>query len=95
MIIVVTYDENGGWWDHQSPPTGDMVGPGNRIPAIVISPYAKKGFVDHTQYDTGSIQRLLNKRFGLAPLPGITARDTALSSSGAQPMGDLTNTLSF
>jgi acid phosphatase len=93
MVIIVTYDENGGWWDHVAPPHGDMVGPGTRIPAIVISPYAKRGFVDHTQYDTGSIQRLLNKRFGLAPLPGIIARDNALATSGAERMGDLTNAL--
>jgi len=94
-VIVVTYDENGGWWDHQAPPFADLLGPGNRIPAIVISPFAKTGFVDHTQYDTGSIQRFLNKRFGLTPLPGITARDNALSNSGADPMGDMTNALHF
>src|SRR5262249_5547202 len=93
MVISVTYDANGGWWDHVSPPNGDLVGPGTRIPAIVISPYAKKGFVDHTQYDTGSIQRLLTKRFGLVPLPGVTARDNALIANGGEPMGDLTNTL--
>jgi acid phosphatase len=95
MVIIVTYDENGGWWDHVAPPRGDMVGPGTRVPAIVISPYAKRGFVDHTQYDTGSIQRLLNKRFELVPLPGIVARDTALAASGSDPMGDLTNALQF
>jgi acid phosphatase len=95
MVIIVTYDENGGWWDHVGPPRGDLLGPGIRIPAIVISPFAKRGFVDHTQYDTGSIQRLLNKRFGLVPLPGIIARDNALATSGAAPMGDLTNALDF
>jgi acid phosphatase len=95
MIIVITYDENGGAWDHVAPPTGDQIGPGTRIPAIVISPYAKKGFVDHTQYDTGSIQRLLDKRFGLTPLPGIAARDAALTAAGGKAMGDLTNALSF
>ena len=91
----MTYDENGGWWDHVAPPNGDLVGPGTRIPAIVISPYAKRGFVDHTQYDTASIQRLLTRRFGLVSLPGVIARDNALSQSGAAPMGDLTNTLQF
>ncbi len=95
MIIVITYDENGGWWDHVAPPAGDKLGPGTRIPAIIVSPYAKKGFVDHTQYDTGSILRLIAKRFGLTPLPGIMARDQALSAHGAPAMGDLTNALSF
>src|SRR5215470_12327263 len=75
MVIVVTYDENGGWWDHAAPPVGDLLGPGSRIPAIIISPFAKTSFVDHTPYDTGSVQRFLNKRFGLNPLPGIVARD--------------------
>ncbi len=48
MVVVVTYDENGGFWDHVAPPKGDRWGPGSRIPALNISPYAKKGFVDHT-----------------------------------------------
>ncbi|HEX7914393.1 acid phosphatase [Rudaea sp.] len=93
MVVVVTYDENGGWWDHAAPPKGDRWGPGNRIPAIVISPYAKRGFVDNTQYDTGSIQRLINHRFGLKPLPGIEQRDAALKASGVAPMGDVTQAL--
>jgi acid phosphatase len=93
MIVVVTYDENGGFWDHVAPPKGDRWGPGTRIPALVISPYAKKGFVDHTQYDTTSILRLITKRFSLPQLPGLVSRDSALTSNGGQPMGDLTNAL--
>ncbi len=95
MLIVVTYDENGGWWDHVAPPVGDLMGPGTRIPAIIVSPFAKKGFVDHTQYDTGSIQRFIDLRFGIAPLPGITSRDAALVAGGGVAMGDLTNALDF
>ena len=53
--IVITYDEFGGRWDHVAPPKGDAWGPGNRVPAIIISPYAKKGYVDHTGYETVSI----------------------------------------
>jgi acid phosphatase len=93
MVIVVTYDEYGGQWDHVAPPKGDLVGPGTRIPAIIISPYAKAGRVDHTQYDTGSILRLIARRFGLAQLPGIAARDAALVANGGKPMGDLTHAL--
>ena len=93
MVIVITYDEFGGVWDHASPPKGDLIGPGTRIPAIIISPIAKGGTVDHTQYDTASILRLITRRFGLAALPGITARDAALVAAGGQPMGDLTNAL--
>lgn len=93
MVVIVTYDENGGWWDHVAPPKGDRWGPGLRIPAIIVSPFAKRGYVDHSQYDTGSIQRLINRRFGLQPLPGIVERDEALRAHGEAAMGDLVNAL--
>ena len=93
MVIVVTYDENGGAWDHVAPPKGDLIGPGTRIPTIIVSPLAKAGTVDHTQYDTASILRLLTRRFALPVLPGLAARDAALKANGAPPMGDLTNSL--
>jgi acid phosphatase len=95
MVIVITYDEFGGAWDHVAPPKGDLLGPGARIPALVISPFAKMGTVDHTPYDTGSIQRLLTRRFGLEPLPGVVARDQALAAHAQAPMGDLTNALAL
>jgi acid phosphatase len=93
MIIVITYDEFGGAWDHVPPPQGDLLGPGTRIPALIVSPFARRGTVDHTQYDTASILRLITRRFGLEELPGITQRDRALAAHGAPPMGDLTNAL--
>lgn len=93
MMIVITYDENGGIWDHVAPPKADAFGPGSRIPAIVISPMAKRGFVDHTQYDTTSILRLITRRYKLPVLAGIKTRDAALAAHGEAPMGDLTNTL--
>ncbi len=95
MLIVITYDENGGIWDHVAPPKGDIFGPGTRIPAIIISPYAKKGFVDHTQYDTTSILRFITRRWQLPVLPGIIYRDASLLAHGNPPMGDLTNALDF
>ncbi|GAA4801251.1 acid phosphatase [Olivibacter ginsenosidimutans] len=67
-LVIVTYDENGGFWDHVAPPVVDKWGPGSRIPAIIISPFAKKGFVDHTQYETVSILAFIEKRWGLKPL---------------------------
>ena len=93
MVIVITYDEYGGAWDHVAPPKGDLLGPGARIPAIVISPFARMGTVDHTQYDTASILRLFTRRFDLAILPGIAARDRALEEHAEAPMGDLTTAL--
>jgi acid phosphatase len=95
MVIVITYDEFGGAWDHVAPPKGDLLGPGARIPALVISPFAKMGTVDHTPYDTGSIQRLLTRRFGLDALPGVVARDQALAAHSQAPMGDLTAALAL
>jgi acid phosphatase len=66
--IIVTYDENGGFWDHVPPPAGDAWGPGTRVPAIVISPFAKKAYVDSTVYETSSITALIEHRWGLAAL---------------------------
>jgi len=67
-VIILTYDENGGFWDHVAPPVIDKWGPGSRIPAIIISPFAKKGYVDHTQYETVSILAFIEKRWKLKPL---------------------------
>jgi phospholipase C len=72
--IVVTYDENGGFWDHVAPPVVDRWGPGTRIPTLVISPRARRHFVDHESYDTTSIMATIERRYGLAPLG---ARDAA------------------
>ena len=71
MAIIVTYDENGGYWDHVAPPKGDRWGPGTRIPTIIISPYVKTGFVDHTYNDTTSILKFVTRRFHLVPLSGL------------------------
>jgi phospholipase C len=68
-VIIVTYDENGGFWDHVAPPVIDKKwGPGTRIPGIIISPFAKRGFIDHTQYETLSILSLIEKRWKLKSL---------------------------
>ena len=84
MAVIVTYDENGGFWDHVPPPSspgwGDRWGPGTRIPALLISPFAKRGYVDKTPYDTTSVIKFITRRFELEPLPGVRAN-----------MGDLTN----
>ena len=82
MLVIVTYDENGGFWDHVPPPAGDRWGPATRIPAIIISPFARRGYVDKTSYDTTSIIKLITKRYGLEPLPGVRAK-----------AGDLTHAL--
>ena len=68
-------------------------GPGTRLPALVVSPFARKGTVDHTVYDTGSILRLITRVFGLEKLDGLKQRDDAMCARGQQPMGDMTNAL--
>jgi acid phosphatase len=83
-IVIVTFDENGGFWDHVPPPVIDRWGPGTRVPTVIISPFAKKGFIDHTTYDTTAILKLIEKRFGL---PALTDRD--------KKSKDLTNAFNF
>src|SRR6059036_2849010 len=83
-MVVVTYDEFGGQWDHVAPPgqggtagPHDLWGPGTRIPALILSPRIKGDFVvDHTQYDTTSILATIERRFGLASL---SSRDAAVN----------------
>jgi acid phosphatase len=94
MLVIVTYDENGGFYDHAAPPKGDKWGPGTRVPAIIISPYVKKG-VDHTQYDSASILRAITHRFNLPVLDGLNTRDKALAANGAKPMGDFSGALAL
>jgi acid phosphatase len=86
-VIIITYDENGGRWDHVAPPVRrDGWGVGVRVPGIVISPFARSGFIDNTEYETVSILKLIEHRFNLAPL---TSRD-------ADPtINDLTEALHF
>ncbi|PPL00231.1 alkaline phosphatase family protein [Parapedobacter indicus] len=67
-LVILTYDEFGGFFDHVVPPVIDRWGPGSRIPAIIIGPFAKKGHVDHTQYETVSILSFIEHRWGIKPL---------------------------
>ncbi|MGZ5597062.1 MAG: acid phosphatase [Usitatibacter sp.] len=89
MVVIVTYDENGGYWDHVPPPSGpgwgDRWGPASRVPTIIVSPFARRGFVDHTPYDTTSILKLITRRFSLEPLPGV--RSKAGDLTGALDLG--------
>jgi phospholipase C len=93
MVVIITYDENGGFWDHVAPPKGDRWGPGTRVPALIVSPFAKQGLVDHTLYDTTSILSLITKRFALPTLQGLARRNAAVAANGGRPLGDLTNAL--
>ncbi|MDQ3880413.1 MAG: alkaline phosphatase family protein [Chloroflexota bacterium] len=78
-VFIITYDDWGGWFDHVVPPRVDADGYGLRVPAIVISPYARSGSVDSTTYDHTSILRFIEDNWSLQPL---TARDATANSIG-------------
>jgi phospholipase C len=81
-LVVVTYDEFGGQWDHVSPPgkgsstrgVYDAMGPGTRIPALILSASMHRSGVDHTVYDTTSILATIEHGLGLRPLSSRDAR---------------------
>jgi phospholipase C len=86
-VIIITYDENGGRWDHVPPPVrADGWGVGVRVPTIIVSPFVHKGAVDNHEYETVSILKLIERRFHLAPLaardadPKISDLTTVLES---------------
>ena len=72
--VLITYDEGGGFWDHVAPPRPDAYGCGTRIPALLVSPWARRGYVDHRIADTTSVLAFIETRFGLKPLQTRDAR---------------------
>jgi len=70
--IFITWDDYGGWYDHVPPPQVDKLGYGFRVPSLIISPYARHGFIDHTQADHTSILKFIETLFGF---PSVTTRD--------------------
>ncbi len=71
-VIFLTWDDYGGFYDHVEPPVVDAFGYGPRVPMIVISPYAKPGYIAHTTYDLTSVLKFIEERWGMGHL---TARD--------------------
>lgn len=69
--ILITYDEAGGFFDHIAPQQLDAYGPGIRVPMIIVSPYAKKGYVDTTFSDHSSVLKFIEYVFGLPTLASI------------------------
>ncbi len=84
VVTFVTWDDYGGWYDHVVPPQIDQYGYGFRVPSLVISPYARKGFVDSQTNDHTSILKFIETRFGLSPL---SSRDASA--------GDMTESFDF
>ncbi len=77
--ILVTWDDWGGWYDHVAPPQLDAMGLGFRVPLLVISPYAKHGYVSHVRHEFGSILHFTESVFGLPTLGTTDARADDLS----------------
>lgn len=77
--IFVLWDDWGGWYDHIAPPKVDAMGLGFRVPLIVVSPYAKHGYVSHVQHEFGSVLRFVEKMYGLAHLAASDTRADDLS----------------
>jgi phospholipase C len=86
--FLLGYDDWGGWYDHVRPPRVDSFGYGFRVPALLISPYARHGRVDHTTLDFTSGLKFIEENWGLAPLTTRDAKAKSLTSAfdfGAPP----------
>jgi phospholipase C len=67
-VFILTYREPGGWYDHVKPPRINNKEYGFRVPALIISPFAKNGYVDSTIYDVTSILKFIEYNYDIAPL---------------------------
>ena len=79
--IVVLWDDWGGWYDHVTPPQLDYLGLSFRVPMLIISPYAKKGYVDHTQFEFGSVVKFTENVFSLPSLGYTDQRANGLTDA--------------
>jgi phospholipase C len=82
------YDDWGGWFDHVPPPRPDSHGYGFRVPALLLSPYAKRGVVDHSILDFTSMLRFIEDNWSLEPLARRDARAHSIAAAfdfGAKP----------
>jgi phospholipase C len=93
-VIFIAWDDAGGWYDPVPPPQVDQYGLGFRVPLICVSPFAKKGVVDHTVSEIASTAHFIEDRFGLPTLTAADARandlsdclDTSQSPRAFQPL---------
>ncbi|MBV8846473.1 MAG: hypothetical protein JO307_27015 [Bryobacterales bacterium] len=83
--IIVLWDDWGGWYDNAKPPQLDYRGLGFRVPCLIISPYAKRGYVDSTQYEFASILKFIEKVYRLGSIgpPSQGYTDQRAASLGA------------
>ena len=102
--ILITTDEGGGYYDSGYIQPIDFFGDGTRIPMIAVSPYAKRGYVDHTYYDHASVLKFIERNWDLAPLSPrsrdnlpnpIAGRHNPYQPVNAPAIGDLMNLFDF
>jgi phospholipase C len=79
--FLLTYDDWGGWYDHVPPPQVDKYGYGLRVPAILVSPYAKRGHIDSTVLDFTSIPKFIEENWNLKPLAVRDAKANSFMSA--------------
>ncbi len=75
--FLLLYDDWGGWYDHVKPPQVDNFGYGLRIPALLVSPYARKGFIDNTQLDFTSVLKFIEQNWNV---PTLASRDATANN---------------
>ncbi len=76
--IFLVWDDFGGFYDQVPPPNVDQYGLGPRVPMIIISPYARSGYISHTQYEFSSVLKFIEDRYNL---PSLTERDAAANDT--------------
>jgi phospholipase C len=76
-----SYDDWGGWYDHVAPPAVDAFGYGFRAPALLVSPYARRGYIDSTTLDFASVPKFIEENWGLQPLAERDAKANSLMSA--------------
>jgi phospholipase C len=79
--FFITYDDWGGWYDHVPPPQVDEYGYGFRVPALLVSPYARRGYIDHTQLDHTSILKFIETNWSIPPFAKRDAQANNLTSA--------------
>ena len=79
--IIWSYDDWGGWYDHVPPPQVDEYGYGFRVPALLVSPYAKQGYIDSTTLDYTSALRFIEDNWGLEPMAERDAQANSLTQA--------------
>ncbi len=102
--IFITYDEGGGYYDSGYVQPVDFFGDGTRIPFVIVSPHAKKGYVDHTYYDHVSMLKFIERNWKLPTISNlsrdnlpnpIASEDNPYRPKNRPAIGDLTNLFAF